>query len=81
MQDLGDNTVPHTGSILMGTVLGSIKLITQIPQVRCIHAQLDVSISCVKTGYFCTAGYGCYDLPQRKNSIYSLKITFIIDML
>jgi len=32
MQDLGDNTVPHTGSMLMGTVLGSIKLITQIPQ-------------------------------------------------
>lgn len=32
MQNLGDNTVPHTGSILVGTVQGSIKLITQIPQ-------------------------------------------------
>jgi hypothetical protein len=33
MQNLGDNTIPHTGSILMGTVDGSIKLITQIKQV------------------------------------------------
>lgn len=32
MQNLGDNTIPHNGSILMGTVDGSIKLITQIPQ-------------------------------------------------
>jgi DNA damage-binding protein 1 len=32
MEHLGDSTVPHTGSMLVGTVLGSIKLITQIPQ-------------------------------------------------
>ena len=58
MQDLGDNTVPHTGSMLMGTVLGSIKLITQIPQVGCIYAQLDVCTSCVETGYFCSVWSG-----------------------
>merc|ERR1711915_1175168 len=32
MQHLGDNTVQHTGPILVGTVEGSIKLVTQIPQ-------------------------------------------------
>ena len=33
MENLGDSAVPYTGSMLVGTVLGSIKLITQIPQV------------------------------------------------
>jgi hypothetical protein len=33
MENLGDNTIPHTGSVLVGTVDGSIKLITQIQQV------------------------------------------------
>jgi len=32
MEHLGDNTVPHTGSILLGTVHGSIRLITRLPQ-------------------------------------------------
>ncbi|XP_023326230.1 DNA damage-binding protein 1 [Eurytemora carolleeae] len=32
MENLGDSAVPYTGSMLVGTVLGSIKLITQIPQ-------------------------------------------------
>ena len=33
MEHLGDNTVPHTGSILLGTVHGSIRLITRLQQV------------------------------------------------
>ena len=40
MQNLGDNTIPHSGSILMGTVDGSIKLLTQIPQVFIVYTLL-----------------------------------------
>merc|ERR1719219_2172193 len=32
MQNLGDSSIPHTGSILYGTVGGSIGLVTQLPQ-------------------------------------------------
>jgi len=32
MQNLGDSTIPHTGSVLIGTVLGGIGLVTQLPQ-------------------------------------------------
>jgi len=32
MEHLGDNTVPHSDSILLGTTLGSIRLLTRLPQ-------------------------------------------------
>ena len=34
MEHLGDSAVPYSGSLLVGTVQGSIKLIAQIPQVK-----------------------------------------------
>ena len=32
MQNLGDTSIPHTGSVLFGTVGGAIGLVTQLPQ-------------------------------------------------
>ncbi len=32
MQNLGDTSTPHSGSILYGTVHGALGLVTQIPQ-------------------------------------------------
>ncbi len=32
MQNLGDASTPHTGSILYGTVHGALGLVTQVPQ-------------------------------------------------
>merc|ERR1712242_317398 len=32
MQNLGDTSIPHTGSILFGSVGGAIGLVTQLPQ-------------------------------------------------
>ncbi|XP_040569260.1 DNA damage-binding protein 1 [Lepeophtheirus salmonis] len=31
MQNLGDSSTPHTGSVLYGTILGAIGLVTQLP--------------------------------------------------
>ncbi len=39
MQNLGDNTIPNTGSVLIGSVDGSIKLLTQLPQVSILYGQ------------------------------------------
>ena len=32
MQNLGDTSIPHTGSVLFGTVGGAVGLVTQLPQ-------------------------------------------------
>ena len=32
MQNLGDTSIPHSGSVLFGTVGGAIGLVTQLPQ-------------------------------------------------